>query len=455
MKVELAPGYKPHAKQRALHRSKARFLVAAAGVRGGKSYSATVEFCRRIYQDVAAGKGTPPVGTGKRRQPRLLYWIVSPTTALAKVPVRYLLELIPPALIERVYEAENSIWLRPDVLVEIKTAQNPEMLVAAAVNGMLVDEACRVKPDAWRGALRGRLTDTKGWALFATSPLGGRNNWVYSELVSRAEADPQIEAFNWQTVDNPYIDPAEVEAARLQLPPAWFKRDYEASWDSFGGAIYDEFSDDRHITTEDKLRLEWAVGRDRPLRDFFKRIIGGIDFGFSAAGCILAVGEVSERRWVVLDEVYAPGMRPIGTQANYLDQCNRLASKWDIREWFADPEDAGAIFDLRNNGLSIRPAHKNVYQGIRRVASALHSDGTPSGKPGLQILAHCTNTIREIRNYQWKATRDGGGFLEEPADGQDDHAMDVLRYCAMELRLYDYVTTQRNDRNRGQARPIG
>jgi len=447
VRVVLAPGFVPHAKQLPFINSTARFEVVAAGIRGGKTMGATVKTLRRIYQDLADGKGKKPSGTGRRRQPRLLYWAVAPTSQHTVHVHRYVTQFCPPELIERIYE--DAIWLRPDILIELKTAERPDLLVGASVNGALVDEACRCKAGTWPN-IRGRLADTGGWCIFASSPLGGRNNWVYQEVVSKVGIDPHVASFWWRTEDNPYIPREEVDHARATQPAAWFKRDWEASWDSFGGAIYEEFRDEIHVTDEQRFRFEFGLG-NRPLRECFNRVISIIDFGHVANGCMLTIGELGDRNWVVLEEVYGPGIRPIsGSSRTWLGECQRVGRDLGVREFFGDPEDAGALFDLRNNGVPIRAANKQVYTGIRRVASAIHVDDR-TRKPGLRIFKNCVNTIREIRNYQWKPNREQTGFLEEPAPNQDDHAMDCLRYGAMELKLYDYVDKARGMNGNGDA----
>lgn len=453
MDVVIAPEYRPHPKQKEFHDSGARFACVAAGVGGGKSLSATVEGMRRIWQDYAAGKGKKPAGTGRRRQPRLLYWAVAPTAPLTAYVHRHFVANHPPELIERIYE--DAIWLRGEILVEFRSAERPDLLVGAAVDGMILDEACRIRPEAWHGALRGRLTHTGGWAIFASSPAGGRNNWVYKEVVAKS-GQHGYAAFQWRTVDNVAVPQivADAEQARLTQPESWYKREYEANWDSFGGAIYEEFRDELHVTTEERLRFEFGLGRDRPLTTLFNRTIGSIDFGFVAPGCLLIVGEMGDGNWVALDEVYAPGMRPIGgSSRTWLQACQEMQIKWGVREFVGDSAEPESMFDLRNNGISIRAANKSVYMGIRRVASALHPRGG-SGRPGLRVMASCKNLIREIRNYQWKPNKEQTGFLEEPADGQEDHAVDSLRYAAMELKLYEYAAGSHGGYS-GIGRPIG
>lgn len=452
MNVTIAGQYEPHAKQIEAHRSRARFLVAAAGVRGGKTYSATVEFLRRIYIDFAAGKGRTPYGVGRRRQPRLLYWVVAPTLDLAKHVYRYVLELVPHELIESISQTDYSIWLRPDVLVEFKSAERPERLVGASVSGMLIDEACRVKAETWRGSLRGRLTDTKGWAIFASSPLGGQANWVFTEIISRAGTDADYAAFSWRTVDNPHIDPTEVEAARRQLPEAWFRRDYEADWQGFGGQVFPEFSA-QHVMSEREVRLAFGLPNrvdDDDLRRLCRRIVCGVDWGHTSPGSMIVVGDMGGR-FVVLEESYATNRPVTGhAQTTWLSEARRLQQRWGVSLFLCDSAQPGSTNDLSSNGIPAVGAWKDVYLGIRRVAEALHP---VDGKPGMVILDRCPNLARELRAYAWKSSKDQSGFGEAPAENQSDHAIDALRYAMVELRPYAKQT--KSSGGFGGPRPIG
>lgn len=443
-KVSLAPRYKPHARQLRVHSSNARFLSITAGVRGGKTYSAIVEFIRRIYRDVAAlqellkaGKAKPCVGTGPNRVPALLYWVISPVHELGLPSWRWFLECCPPGLIEYQREHPRRVWLRPNVLVEWKSADTPELLVGASVRGMLLDEACRIKAQTWVGSLRGRLADTEGWSLFASSPLGGRLNWVYQMLVAQSGIDPEIENVSWTTSDNPFIARAEIESARRNLPAEWFKREFEASWDSFGGTIFPQFGD-QHIISEKELRLLYRLPNRTDSNDFRKlcrRIVVGQDFGFTAPGAQEVMGVLNDQRVIVFEESYAPERPVLGppSATTWLSEGRRLRENWGASMFACDPSQPGAINDLASNNLPTIGADNDVYQGIRRLASAM-SPTLSDGRPGFLVLNTCTNLIRELRNYQWKPNKEQTGFVEKPADGQSDHSIDAARYALMELR---------------------
>lgn len=380
----------------------------------------------------------------------MLFWVVAPTTPLNVHVHRYIQALCPKELIDRVYD--DAIWLKPDLLIEFKSAERPDLLVGASVSGLLLDEACRIKADSWNGALQGRIADTGGWALMASSPTGGRNNWIYSDFVSRSGTH-DIEAFSWKTIDNTAVPSlvAEAAAAKERMPPAWYAREFEASFDSFGGAIYEEFRDETHVLSEAAFRLEFGLGSAPftadAMRRIFRRVVAGVDFGWTKPGAMVVIGHLGDARMVVLDESYA-AQRPINGEPDmvtWVSEGKRLQQRWGVEAFYCDTEDPAAIRDLSTAGLPATGAWKNVYLGIRRVSEGLH---VVNGKPGLRVMESCVNMIREKRNYQWKALRDQSGFTEEPADNQDDHALDAERYAVVALRPFATTTT---DAVRGQA----
>lgn len=447
MPFEINPDYHPHRHQIRLHNNGARFLCAAAGVRGGKTKAGAAEFTRRITRDVKAGRGNRVFGSGRKRRPRLHYWVVSPTGDLIKEPIRYLFESIPPQWIERYYADDNSLWLVGDILIEFKGADRPQNLVSVGLNGLWIDEAARLKPDAWRGNLRPRLTDKAGWALFTTTPLG--RNWLWEDVVSRGsysgpletrEAQRDYEDYAtvaWRTVDNDTIPRVLEEAAQAKrdLPKRYYLREYEASFEAFVGTVYDAFTVPTHVTTEAALRLEYGIN-GRPLRSLFRRVVAGIDHGWNAPGCILVVGDTG-RELVVLEEDYATNRVVFDNQnepKTWIGAAKRLRAKWGVELFVADPAEPRTIFEYQRCGLPVVGANNELLFGIRKVSEQMQ---VVDGKPRLRYLATCTNLIRETQGYQWDTHKKSGELTEIPAERQSDHALDPLRYVTVELRQYE------------------
>ncbi len=91
---------------------------------------------------------------------------------------------------------------------------------------VIIDEAGLVKNmlGIWQAAIRPTLTDLKGDAWFLGTPKGRRE---FHELFQRGEQGKDNWAsFRRPTVDNPCIDPAEIEEARQQMLPQVFEQEY-------------------------------------------------------------------------------------------------------------------------------------------------------------------------------------------------------------------------------------
>lgn len=451
MRLELNPGYDPHRFQVRAHRLGHRFVAATAGVRGGKTRWGAAEFVRRIARDMRDKAGRRVVGTGRRRRARLHYWVVSPTSDLLKEPIRYLFESIPSAWIERFYHDDNSLWLKGDILIEFKSADRPETLVSVGLDGIWIDEGPRLKADAWRGQLRSRLTDQNGWCIATGSPMG--RNWFYTDFVLRAQADPEhYAAVSWRTVDNDKIANIreEAESAKRDLPARYYKRDYEASFDAFVGLVFEEWDERVHVVTPEQLRFEYGYdiigeAQNPHGRRPFKRVIAGQDWGFTKPGALVVVGEISTDDYLVLDESYAPGRIVFDRalrEGTWVAEAIRLRNQWGISQIMCDNAEPRSIFDYQRAGLPALPADKDVATGLRKVNELFHPverPGRPS-RPRIRILANCKNLIREAQNYQWAQVKGRDDYAEYPADGQDDHACDALRYAVIELVQFEALT---------------
>jgi hypothetical protein len=411
--IDLFADYKPHAKQKEFHRSKARFKDIAAGARAGKTYGCGKEFIKRVSHDMdAADKGK------RNKYYPLFYWVVAPTSALVKIALR---EIASTLAGYRCLEPSVSMmfvdsWNRTEhrlilfggrVIVWFKSADRPDLLVAEGLDGLWIDEAARMKADAWRGNLRMRLSDKRGWCLFSSTPKGP--NWYYTDVYKRglkgsASYDPEWESFHFRTVDNTAVPSLieEVNKARNELPKAYFEREYEANFDAFFGQIYEELSADIHLVD------------NVPRGTKFKHYVAGMDFGWD--------------EWYVLEEIVKTHL-PVASEDKSAQTWAKLL--WPVLERYpdmtiwcdhADPE---AIKLLQRSKLPARNAHKEVLNGIARVASMFHP--RPEKGPKLKILKRCKNTWEQNVAYHWDEYN--GVSLDRPAPKQNDHCADYLRYA--------------------------
>lgn len=127
-------------------------------------------------------------------------------------------------------EVEKRIELYGGGVIEMWSLDSPDTIRGRKYKRIIVDEAATV-PNlkyAWTEVLRPMLTDMKGDGWFLSTPKG-KNNYFY-DLCKNNETFSDWSFSQMPTVSNPYIDPEEVEAARLQLDPLTFAQEYLASF---------------------------------------------------------------------------------------------------------------------------------------------------------------------------------------------------------------------------------
>jgi phage FluMu gp28-like protein len=148
---------------------------------------------------------------------------ITPTYQLAKTFFNKLVKTIP-------FENNKSdltIQFPNEGSVMFFTGERLDNLRGRKFHLVIIDEASFIPnlEDGWLNSIRPTLTDYKGRALFISTPKG--KNYFYSLFMKSGESDWQ--SFKFTTYDNPYIDTAEIDDARKQLPQAVFEQEYMAN----------------------------------------------------------------------------------------------------------------------------------------------------------------------------------------------------------------------------------
>lgn len=202
--------YKPHATQLTVHNSDARFRFLCCGRRWGKTLLTSKEL---FLASMIPGKR---------------YWIVAPTYSLAEKAFREVYRdfmFYHHEKIEKASESEMKIKLKNFTIIECKSADNPESLLGEGLDGMIIDEAARIKDDIWHQYLRPTLADKQGWLLAISTPRG--SNWFSRGYYDgQSKNDKFIESWNFTTADNPYIAREEIALAKATLPERTYRQEF-------------------------------------------------------------------------------------------------------------------------------------------------------------------------------------------------------------------------------------
>ena len=198
---------KPHAAQRAVLESPARFRVMMCGRRFGKSL---------ISQNISIENGL--------NNKKVAY--ITPTYQLGKTFFQEICKVLP----EKIYkknETDLTINFITGGQIRFFTGERLDALRGLKFHLVIIDEASYIAnlQDGWLNSIRPTLTDYKGLAIFLSTPRG--KNFFYSLYMKGGE--PDWEAFKFTTYDNPHIDPTEIDAAKFQLPNVVFEQEYMAN----------------------------------------------------------------------------------------------------------------------------------------------------------------------------------------------------------------------------------
>ena len=403
--------YKPHKYQAEFHKSDARFRCLIAGRRGGKSIAGTIE---ALYQSekMAQAKNRPVKG-----------WIIAPTYPMLKdVNIPMVMDWIPQSSIKEWNKQDHRLTLINGSEITFRSGEDPDRLRGIGLDWLWLDEACFMNKLVW-DTIYPALSDREGIAWVTTSPQG--YDWVYNTFYKTAkEGNKDYNAWQYRTIDNPYINPEVVEKARNELTEVMFRQEYLASFEKLSGLVYPDFDERDHIVD--------VIEGDKD--DLF---FVGIDVGYTNPTAAVLIRETYDHILYVVDEYYQTQK----TVPEVVEGIKKMVGNKRIEAYIIDPASKSTHQETGNdvsveqlfqeNGIPVTPGNNDVRAGIDMVTQLLRKDPA-IGKPRLQIVRKCTNVIREFQNYSWKKYREGDmGNRDEKPEKAFDHSLDAIRYVIM------------------------
>ena len=387
-----------------MFRDPSRFLVLVAGRRFGKTILAITWLLAEVM----------------RRAPGSLAYYVAPFRTMAKaIAWEMLLEATRGWRVGPPSHSELTVRLPGGRRVALKGADDPETLEGVGLVAVVLDEFGRMKLDAWQKRIRPALSDQAGRALICGKPRGANHLKDVYDDGQGATRKADWRSWLFRTVDGGFVPADDLAEARRTLPAKVFRQEYEATFESLAGRVYEDFTRRTHVVPAAE------VARMR-----FSQTVIGVDWGFTDAGVMLVYGRTGSGRRVVIHEEYHTGKHV--ADPGWLTIARDLRERFaPVSSFVADPSESGYISALRAH-LNGRPvvygADNRRHEGVRRLSIAMLP--MSDGKPGLLVSDACTNTIRELESYVYREV--GGRTTEEPMDG-NDHICDSARYCELAM----------------------
>jgi PBSX family phage terminase large subunit len=253
----------------------------------------------------------------------------------------------------------------------------------------------------WSEVLRPTLTDTKGEAMFISTPAGFNH---FYELFNVQLKDKDYKSFHFSSYDNPHLPKEEIDKAKQELTEDRFAQEYLADFRKTQGLVYKEFDRTRHLYTEEPTNII--------------ETIAGHDWGTTNPCCTLTIKRDYDNHFWVSKEWYVKGK----TEA---EQVDHIAAE-HFNKVYPDPESASGVQELRKRGVNVRDVIKgkdSVRIGINKVRELFKA-----GR--LHIHTSLVNLIWELETYSYPDKKELRNEDENPIK-EGDHACDALRMPLM------------------------
>jgi DNA-directed RNA polymerase subunit RPC12/RpoP len=230
--------YEPHPNQKPFHASKARFRVLVCGIRFGKDRASINEAIKLHAAMLSENRPSTLV-------PRVMGWIVAPTYKLARQSWMELKNFMPPQWVVNKNESERQMTTVFDGLIEIKSADDPDSLVAVGLDWCIITEAGRIKNmEETFAYIRGRLASPyrglngQGGMLIANGTPKGRNTFYDMYNWGQDPNMPDWESWHYTSYDNPHIARKEFDDLKKTMTDRMFRQEILAEFLADGGEVF-------------------------------------------------------------------------------------------------------------------------------------------------------------------------------------------------------------------------
>jgi len=375
-----------HDYQAKAFESEARFIGLIAGTGGGKTFFGPIWLLREV-----------------RNHPTDSFFVIAPTfplfnrTTLPEFRRRFDYE---PGIKGEYKEQKREYRLGSGGIVYFGSADRPDSLEGGQVRACWTDEAGQIKLASWQ-AIQRRLGVKMGRCLLTTTPYS--LNWLKTEFFDRwKKGDPDYDVVQFSSIDNPYYPQQEYERAGKTLDRRIFEMRYMGLFRKMAGLVYVEFTN-RNIK--------------EPKGVEFKRVIGGIDWGFYPdPAAIILHGEDSQGRVWIFYEYYELRKTP----DEICEKAKKLKEDYKVETFWCGQDEPGSIEMLRRAGLDARANEvKSVAEGQGAVTALIKNQA-------LFVSKKCPNWLDEVETHHYPEGKDKP---EGP-----NHALDASRYAIVNMK---------------------
>lgn len=211
-----------------------RFPLVPAGRRSGK----TERFKRFLVKQANRVPGPYFAAAPTHDQAKKIFWDDLKAFSLSCLHPK------------RPSESDRIIYMPNGSELHVIGLDKPQRIEGIPWKGGGIDEFADVKPEAWEANILPALNtvnpldpDYRAWCWLLGVPDGLNH---YYDLCSRAETgiDPSFQVFHWKSAEILPLD--VIIAMKKAMSEKQFKQEFEASFETAGGRIYEDYSKANH-----------------------------------------------------------------------------------------------------------------------------------------------------------------------------------------------------------------
>lgn len=342
-----------------------------------------------------------------------LHWIIMPSYRQAKSiawqRLKYLLKNDPGWKYneQELYSEHGDLNTR----IELRGADNEDALRGVGLRSCALDECAMMKANVWPEIIRPMLADSRGAALFISTPKG--RNWFYDLFIKGVDGtDKDWKSWRYSTRVNKYIGDDEIALAKKDMSERLFKQEFEA-----------EFLDDETGVFK-RVRVCVTGELKPPIPGRF--YVMGIDLAKTVDFTVLTVIDSVTREVVAWERFQDVSW------AEQKIRIQKLAKKYNNAMCIVDSTGVGdPIFeDLRNANVSVdgfKFTNETKCRLIEQLAIAIENRLITF--PSIETL------IDELMNYEY-AISDNGTIKYNAPEGKHDDTVISLALAVWGIRSF-------------------
>jgi hypothetical protein len=206
-----------------------RFPLVPAGRRSGK----TERFKRFLVKKATSVKGLYFAAAPTHDQAKKIFWDDLKAFSLSAIHPR------------QPSESNRIIYLPNGSEIHVIGLDKPQRIEGVQWKGGGIDEIADIKSDAWESNILPALNtvnpldpDYRAWCWLLGVPDGLNH---YYDMCQAAETgkDPNFKVFHWRSSEILPVD--VIESMKLAMSAKQFKQEFEASFETASGRIYDDY----------------------------------------------------------------------------------------------------------------------------------------------------------------------------------------------------------------------